>query len=116
MIFHDLFDLIFLGVATGAISMVVSKSTLLNSFHAWVEKRSLRLEEMLSCPWCLSHWVALIFTIIYHPLVIAHQGTSLISYLLFPVDYLVNVMVMAFVAAIASRIIHSSYKPIFEEK
>lgn len=110
---NTLFQLVFLGIATGAISMVVSRSTLLNAFHAWVEKRSARLEEMLSCPWCLSHWVALIFTIIYHPLVIAHQPTN---WLLLPVDYLVNVMVMAFIAAIASRIIHSSYKPIFEEK
>jgi hypothetical protein len=40
----------------------------------------------------------------------------LIDYLLVPVDYFVNVMVMAFIAAIASRIIFSSYKPIFEEK
>jgi len=99
------FNLIFLGIATGAISMVVSRSTLLNAFHAWVEKRSLRLEEMLSCPWCLSHWIALVFTIIYHPLIVTSWFV--------PLDYFVTLMVMTVVAAITARIIYSAYKPIF---
>ena len=37
---NNLFNLVFLGIATGAISMVVSRSAILNAFHAWVEKRS----------------------------------------------------------------------------
>jgi hypothetical protein len=109
---HDMaapvFNLIVLGIASGAVSMVVSRSTIFNSFHNWLEKRSVYLEDLLSCPWCLSHWVALVFTIIYRPLVITSW--------LIPVDYFVTVMVMTVIAAITARIIYSAYKPIFEGK
>lgn len=103
-----IFDLLFLGIATGAISMVVSRSTLFNALHAWIEKRSVFLEDLLSCPWCLSHWMSLIFTIIYHPLVV----TSWFR----PLDYLVTLMVMTVISAVTARIIYSSYKPIFEQE
>lgn len=102
------FNLVFLGIATGAISMVVSRSTILNSFHDWLEKRSVFLENLLSCPWCVSHWIALIFTIIYRPLIVTSWFV--------PVDYFVTVMVMTVIAAITARIIYSAYKPIFEQE
>lgn len=105
---NNLFNLVFLGIATGAISMVVSRSAILNAFHAWVEKRSVFLEDLLSCPWCVSHWIALIFTIIYRPLIVTSWFV--------PVDYFVTVMVMTVIAAITARIIYSAYKPIFEQE
>jgi hypothetical protein len=104
----NILTLLFLGIATGAISMVVSRSTLLNSLHDWVEKRSVFLENLLSCPWCLSHWVSLIFTLIYHPLIVT-------SWFL-PLDYFVTIMVMTVVSAVTARIIYSAYKPIFEQE
>lgn len=100
---HEIMKVLWLGIATGAISMVISKSALLNKFHDWLEPRAPFLEEMLSCPWCTSHWVALFFTLIYHPLLI--DG-------FFPIDYLVSIMVMVVIAAVTARIIYSAYKPI----
>jgi len=105
MILSPVFDLVVLGIATGAISMVVSRSTIFNAFHDWLEKRSVFLEDLLSCPWCLSHWIALVFTIIYHPLIVTSWFV--------PLDYFVTLMVMTVVAAITARIIYSAYKPIF---
>jgi hypothetical protein len=103
----NLFEVVILGVATGAISMVITKSAIFNKAHEWLEKRSPFLEEMLSCPWCTSHWVALFFTLVYQPLILRSS-----NYLLIPVDYLVTVMVMTVVAAVTARIIHSSYNQI----
>lgn len=113
-----LFNVVVLGVATGAISMVITKASIFNKAHAWLEKRSPFLEEMLSCPWCTSHWVALFFTLAYQPPLItwadrpAWMALSPLNYLLTPVDWLVTLLVMVTVAAVTARIIYSSYKPI----
>jgi len=96
-----------LGVATGAISMVVTKAAIFDKAHEWLEKRSPFLEEMLSCPWCTSHWVAAFFVAVYRPLLFASPVC-----LLTPVDWLVSLMVMVVVAAVTARIIYSAYKPI----
>ena len=118
MPFVLLFRVGILGIATGAISMVITKSAIFNKAHEWLEKRSPLLEEMLSCPWCTSHWVALLFTLIYQPLLFdwtlrpAWMYGSWLNYLLVPVDYLVTIFVMVVFAAITARVIYSAYKPI----
>lgn len=96
-----------LGVVTGSISMVVTKAAIFNFLHNWLEKKAPFLEEMLSCPWCTSHWVALFFTLVYRPLLLQSN-----NWLLLPVDYLVTIMAMVFIAAIVARVIYSAYKPI----
>src|SRR5580658_4696274 len=100
---HEIMTVLWLGIATGAISLVLTKSTVFNFLHDWLEAKLPFLGEMLNCPWCTSHWVALFFTLIYHPLL-----TNVFA----PVDYLVTIMVMVVIAAVTARIIYSAYKPI----
>jgi len=100
---HEFLIVLWLGIATGAISLLVTKSTIFNPVHNWLEKHASFIEELLSCPWCTSHWVALFFTLIYHPLLVD---------LWRPVDYLVTIMVMVTIASVTARIIYSAYKPI----
>jgi hypothetical protein len=115
-----LFHVIVLGVATGAISLVLTKSKMFEPMHAWLEKHNTFLSNLLDCPWCTSHWVALFFVLIYRPLLLdwgwrpAWMRFSLLDWFLTPVDYLVTVMVMVTVASVAARIIWSAYKPMFE--
>jgi len=115
-----LFHVIILGVATGAISLVLTKSKMFEKAHEWLEARNTFIGEMLNCPWCTSHWVALFFTLIYRPLLLdwgwrpEWMYESWLNYVLTPVDYLVTVMVMVTVASVAARVIWSSYKPMFE--
>lgn len=106
---NEIFRLLYLGVACGAISMVLTKAAVLNSFHDWLEKRFPKLEEMLSCPWCTSHWVALFLVLVYRPLVLKSTGW------LVPVDYIVTIFVMTVIAAITARVIYSAYQPIMEK-
>lgn len=101
---------IWLGIATGAISLLLTKASIFNFLHDWLEKRAPFLGEMLSCPWCCSHWVALFFTLIYHPLLIS-SGAHL-AWLFIPIDFLVTIMVMVVIAAVTARIIYSAYRPI----
>jgi len=100
---HEIMTVLWLGIATGAISLVISKSALLNGFHDWLEPRAPFLEEMLSCPWCTSHWVGLFFTLVYRPLLVD---------LWRPIDYIVTLMVIVTIASVTARIIYSAYKPI----
>jgi hypothetical protein len=102
--YTGLYDVLVLGVATGAISMLITKASIFNKAHEWLEKCSPFLDEMLSCPWCTSHWVALFFTLVYRP--------RLINPVWLPVDWLVTLMAMVFVAAVTARIIYSSYRPL----
>lgn len=100
-IIYHVFQIVVLGVATGAISMVLTKSTVLNFMHDWLEAKIPFLGEMLNCPWCTSHWVALFFVLVYRPQLI--NGW-------YPVDYLVSLFVIVVISAVTARIIHSAYK------
>src|SRR5271170_3959873 len=113
-----LFHVLVLGVATGAISFVITKAAIFNPVHEWVEKRSEFFGEMLNCPWCTSHWVALFFTLIYRPLLLdwtdrpVWMASTPLQWFLVPVDYLVSVMVIVAIASVVARIIYSAYKPL----
>src|SRR5208337_1909386 len=96
----NILHLIFLSVACGAISMVITKGSILNGFHVWLGKRFTFMEKLLSCPWCFSHWVALVLVLIYRPIVVT-------AYL--PVDYFISIMVMVALSSITAKLIHWAY-------
>jgi hypothetical protein len=98
--FTELLRLVYLSVACGAISMVITKGAIFDGFHEWLEKRSPFSEKLLSCPWCTSHWVAFILVLVYRPVVMT-------AFL--PIDYLVSVMVMVALSSITTKLIHWAY-------
>jgi hypothetical protein len=113
-----LFHVIVLGIATGAISLFLTQSTLLNGFHAWVEKKSPFIGKMLDCVWCTSHWVAGFFTLVYRPLLLdwgwrpAWMYTSWLNYALTPVDYAVTIFVMVVISALTAGAMFRVLKPL----
>ena len=116
-----LFNVFILGVATGAISLLLTKSPVFNFLHDWLDKHSPFFGKMLDCPWCTSHWVALFFVLVYRPLLLdgswrpAWLYASWLNYLLIPVDYLVTVMVLVAISSVIARTIYSAYKPLMGE-
>jgi hypothetical protein len=111
-----LYHVIVIGIATGAISLFITKSALLNSFHKWVEKKSPFLDELLSCPWCTSHWVGMFLLLVYQPWLLDWGWRPLwmtlgpLNFLLTPVDWIVTLEVVVFVAAITAGIMYRSLK------
>ena len=99
-------EMLILGIATGAISLLLTKSEALNFMHEWLEKHIPFLGKMLNCPWCTSHWVALFFVIIYRPRLFNVFA---------PVDYLVSIFVLVFIGSVVARTIYSAYKPLMGE-
>jgi hypothetical protein len=115
---HQIIKLVYLSIACGAMSFLITKAAIFNFFHEWLEKKSAFLEHLFSCPLCTSVWISAFLTVIYQPLVLdwgwrpAWQSMSRLSYLLIPLDYMVTIMVMVTLAAVVVRIIYSAYKPI----
>ena len=107
-----LYHVIVIGIATGAISLFITKSALLNSFHKWLEKKSPFLDELLSCPWCTSHWVGAGLLLVYQPWLIDWGWRPvwmyMFNFLLAPVDFLVTLMVIVFVAAITAGVMYKA--------
>jgi hypothetical protein len=61
--------LIYLALATAAISFTISRSSMpvLESFRMWIGKKSPFFKELFHCPYCCSHWVAAAICLAYRP-------------------------------------------------
>jgi hypothetical protein len=103
-----LYRVVLIGVATGAISLLVTKSALLAPFHKWLGGRSPFLEELLSCPWCTSHWVGFLLMLVYRPLLLGNP----VGWPLAPVDWAVTLMAVVFVASLAAGAMYRALSPI----
>jgi hypothetical protein len=89
--------LLFLGIANGMISLCLAKAELFRTPREFLFNRSIKLiynflYNLISCPYCLSHWVAAAMVIIWKP-VITHCGICLF-------DYVISVFVMVGFATI----------------
>ena len=56
------------GAATAVVTLTISRSRIFRPLRTWVAERSDFLYDLLECPYCLSHWVALGLTLIHGPL------------------------------------------------
>ncbi len=57
-------DFLFLALFVGTLSMTVTKSTIIRPFRVWIANRNELAGELVQCPFCFSHWVALIAVIV----------------------------------------------------
>ena len=103
---QEFLKLAYLSVACGAASLVVAKGRVFNGMHEWLAPRFPRLQEMLSCPWCLSHWVSLALVVAYRPLAVT--GVPVL-------DYIVAAFVMVALASVAARLIFWAYSAMVGE-
>jgi len=55
-----------LGVACGAISLVVAEGKIFAKPHDWLAPKFPFLDQLLSCSWCVSHWVSAMLVLAYY--------------------------------------------------
>jgi len=55
--------LLFLALATYAASITVSKSLIFERFREWIATKNDFLYNLVSCPYCFSHWVAMFLVV-----------------------------------------------------
>ena len=60
-------EVLYLSFAVASISFTVTESKLFRSFREWVKRKNTFLGELVSCGYCLSHWLAFAFIAIYKP-------------------------------------------------
>lgn len=60
--------IIYLAIANGMISLVIAKSKFFRWLRDYFFNRGHNfIHELLSCPYCISHWIAFVMTIIHPP-------------------------------------------------
>lgn len=91
-----------LGVASGTAAFTISRTTITSSLRGFVASHSRWLGKLLSCSYCLSHWLAAVAVAIYRPRVI--DGSWLI------VDLGVSWLISVLVATITFGLIGQSIK------
>lgn len=94
-------EMLLSGVATGVASLTITRSKLFKPLRKFVKKRSPWLNELFTCPYCMSHWVAAGFTAWLWP------GTLKLAVL----EWLVTVAIAAPTAAIVFESIVRIHPP-----
>ncbi len=97
----EFLKLVFLSITCGAISMTISKSKLFVPPRKWIKNRSTFLGGGLACPYCTSHWVALVLMLIYFPRLL-HCG-------IIAIDFCVETMMVVAMASVTAWVIYSAY-------
>ncbi len=83
-------ELIFLALATSAISVTITRSGVFAKQRSWLLEKNLWLGRLVSCPYCLSHWVSAVLVGMYQPVVVS---------LWIGVDLLVSVFIVVALSA-----------------
>lgn len=91
--FTAMYQVVVLALATAAISTTISKGRIFVSARKWIIERNEWLGKLVSCSYCASHWVALVFVAIYRPILIQQW---------FIVDFFVSVFSVVAISAIIS--------------
>ena len=54
-------------MAVATVAMTITKATLFKDLRGWSKKQSRLLGELMSCPFCMSFWVATAGVLYYKP-------------------------------------------------
>jgi len=81
---------IYLSFVTASLSFTITETKLFKPLREWVKGRNVFLGELLSCGYCLGHWVAFALVIIYRPRLL---------YSWWLLDYFITVLVVAWLGA-----------------
>ena len=99
---NELITFTLLSRACAAVSITATKAVITRPIRVWVGSKSKFLGELWECPYCFSHWVALIFTIIYRP--------TLVSCGVMTFDILITAFAMTGVSAVFCGLIMRAYE------
>lgn len=67
-------ELLYLALATAAFSTTVAKSHAFEPMRVWLENRLTgwpTVAKLVRCPYCVSHWVALVLALVCQPQLVA---------------------------------------------
>lgn len=83
-----------LAVAIAAVSLTITRASIFKPFRLWVEEHSTFFGELVSCPYCMSHWVALVVVSIFKTRVVVSSVP--------PADYLLTIFFLVSVSCLVA--------------
>jgi hypothetical protein len=96
--------LLLLAMATSAISFTVTSTSIFKSVRESIAERGEKFEELIHCPWCLSHWVAFIIIFI-SPSSYQFTGVGLFNFFL-------TGFAMAGISGLMHYVLLRAYEPV----
>lgn len=88
---------VILAVAVAAVSMTIGRAKVSEGFRSWADNKSAWLGKLVNCPYCISHWIALVAVAWYRPRVV----TS--GFIIF--DWIVSLFLIVALASLVSGLI-----------
>jgi len=79
-----------LSLANASLAFTLSETKVFAPLRAWLKVRAPFLGELVSCGYCLGHWIALVLVILYRPRLFHFWA---------PLDYLLTTLVIAWLSA-----------------
>ena len=93
---EGVYQIIVLALATGSIATTISKTDIFKSTREWICAKNKWLGELVACSYCISHWIAFAFVMIYQPILIK-------KYII--IDLFTSVFVVVTLSSIVSGLI-----------
>lgn len=82
--------IIYLSFITASISFTITETKPFLPLREWVKRKNIFLGELISCGYCLGHWVAFVWVAIYRPRLFESWWL---------LDYFLTAIVIAWLAA-----------------
>jgi len=96
--------ILWLSTATAAVSFLIAQSSIFGGFREWVHKHSKRLHGLVTCYYCLGHWVAAALVIAFEARLFRLHPTA--------IDYALTILVVAWLAALQCAVMDALWKVI----
>jgi len=88
--------------AVAAVAMTITRAVITAPLRKWVKSKSEWLGELVSCPYCASHWGSLIAVLIFKPRPVVTPWPAM--------DFTLSAFAMVGLAAVCAWIIFQVYK------
>lgn len=113
---HQISDFIIVSLATVAIAYTISRTHIFEYLRWWIEDKAqqsnsefwVHLDTFIKCPYCVSHWIALILVLVFN-LQVIDSGDAWYQDV---VDYVVTAFAVVGLATIFGYVVHRSYIPV----
>jgi hypothetical protein len=102
-ILFDLLGIAVIGIAVGVVTLTLTKATIFEGLRESIKRKSAFFGELCSCPYCTSHWLALV------ALLICRTPLRISNMLL--IDYGLSILTVIFISALTAGLIYRSLKP-----
>jgi uncharacterized membrane protein YphA (DoxX/SURF4 family) len=101
-----IYTIIALSVATAVVSVTITRSKIFRGLRLFLEDKNEWLHKLFTCPYCMSHWVAVFFVVMVRPTLSLLWGWEKLSaWVTIPMEIIVGVFVVVGFATLVSALL-----------